>query len=145
MPWCDANDLITQVVAMYSKNSVSDLGVAPALFSSALTTAKQDLLDALEMRGYTSDQVEYGDRLKEFHLNQAVYRFFQSPGVAVPMDRDALKSYERSETVGRKNYGWRVGGVIVWPGLGAAKEDAAGTIGYGQTAIPLPPLRMADW
>lgn len=137
MPLATLENLRQRYASDNQKASTADVGVQDLTFQAALDAAEQDLRDALECRGYTAAQVLAGDRLSELHLNQSLYHLYFFGGVPHGYDLVQLKGFDRVKAMGEPKYGWRIGGVIVWPGAAVASQ-AAGEIGYGTMTNQFP-------
>jgi hypothetical protein len=133
MPLATIDNLRERVAADNQKRSVADLGISDVTLQSALDSGEQDLRDALEFHGYTAAQIDAGDRLYEFHLNQSLYHLYYFGGVPHGYDLKQIEGFDRKKMVENPKYGWRVGGVVIWPGAAVA-DQPAGAVGHGRVA-----------
>lgn len=144
MPFVNINDFTEQVAGDCQKTSAADLGIASVTLQAALDSAQADIMDALEGRGYSSDQINSGDRLAEFHLNQALWRLYSKPGgFKRSYDENEMRPADRTAMLANPQYGWRVGGVIVWPASNLATLPS-GTHGFARLTRP-PDGALKTW
>lgn len=132
MAFCKLDQLKAQIAADNDKLSKDDLGIQDLALSAAIQSGERDIRDALEGIGFTASEIEAGDRLFEYHLNQSLFHLYSRRAAAHGGDPAVYAFYDCRKILSNPRTGWRVNGAVIWPGH-SAPEDAGASIGYGDT------------
>ncbi len=131
MPLVTATRLQELVASDLQKADPNDLGASPASFTSAVTSAEQEIRGALLDRGYSAATILAWDRLEEYHgivSRWVLCGLVSSIANAYPTERIEMFKSRVKELATVRVF---VGGELVNPDRGL-KENAGGSVGYGR-------------